>query len=1174
MSRLSVAALAVVALFAVFGAFLSDVGRADAGWEQQQRAKLENQLRHFPPGSDKAFKARMKLERLDAWREGRPQAGFPDEFARVLHDMKVPADREAPEYSTGYQYRELDKARRSPAIADKSVVWTSRGPGNVAGRAREIIVHPDDPSNNTWFVASVGGGIWKTEDAGNTWRELTDEVPNVAISALALAESSPNVFYAGTGESFYSVDVINGNGVLKSTDYGETWTPLASTLNDVRFNNISRILVSPGDPNVVLVSATVGRYKAELDNTSNIFRSTDGGDSWTVVHTETGAGAFGDPRILQIIATPGNFNVQYATVYGGGIRKSVDAGLTWTTINSGITNLNGRFELAISPINTDYLYASSQGSGHSELWVSWNGGATWQETFESGTEKNWLGSQGWYDNTIICDPADARIVYVGGPELWKIVLSSVGSTSRVTSRLASYSWPHPDHHMLKIVPLAGGGWYLLGTNDGGVARTASGPTGYTMPINGLVTTQFYGVDKAPGASAYFGGMQDNGTWQSSNDPVDVSPWDFRIGGDGYETSWHFDDPLKLIGGYQYNGLQRSLDGGATWSSATIGLSDVDAGFAPFITKVGKSQKRPDTVFTVGVSGVWRSEDFGESWSLTPIGAPNWGALNSFHTVRVSNADPDVVWAGSRMDATGNIMVSTDNGTTFNPTSQYPLAVMGLASGLATHPQDPNTAYAMFSFAQRPKILRTTDLGATWTDITGYNGSGVSSSNGFPDVAVYDLVVWPNDTNRLWAATEIGIVESLDGGGTWALANQNLPAVGVWRLVQVEDEIIAGTHGRGIWSMTDPALESGLTFRPLFNNMAQAPTGDLNLSFNLRSVYDSTQVWVDGAKVAVIGPNTRRQELALSVPVTVSGLKPAFARSFRNGGAYDSITRTADALALAAPAFEYASSLDSAADFALTLFSIETPAGFGDPALHTTHFYSDDSNPIALLRAPIRIAETTTLTFDEIAIVEPGDPGTVFGDGGFWDYVVVEGSRDGVTWLPVADGIDCRTDPDWESSFYTGNPVPSEALFRQHVIVLNDTFSKGETILLRFRLFADGAVTGWGWAIDDIVITSTTGASGAGDLPAALSLAQNHPNPFNPSTTIAFSLARDAQVELKIFDARGALVRTLVDGTRPAGEQQAVWNGRDDNDRQVAAGVYLYRLKADGRELQRKMTLVK
>jgi len=326
-------------------------------------------------------------------------------------------------------------------------------------------------------------------------------------------------------------------------------------------------------------------------------------------------------------------------------------------------------------------------------------------------------------------------------------------------------------------------------------------------------------------------------------------------------------------------------------------------------------------------------------------------------------------------------------------------------------------------------------------------------------------------------------------------------------------------------------------------------------------------------VQVVGPNTRRQTLALAQPVLSAGLKTAFARSFKDGVAYESVTRTVEALALAAPTFNYANTLSSGADFQMTQFSIQTPGGFADPALHTTHPYTNGSSPVALLKTPIRIADSTTLSYNQIVIVEPGDPGTVFGDSGFWDYVVVEGSRDGSTWLPVAPGIDARSDPAWESSFYSGSPAPSESLFRPAVTLLNDTFAKGETILLRFRLYADSAVTGWGWAIDDISIQSTTGASAA-DVPVAVSLAQNHPNPFNPSTTISFSLVRDGNVELKVFDARGALVRTLVDGQVTAGEQRVAWDGRDDGGRQVAAGVYLYKLRADGQELQRKMTLVK
>ena len=126
-----------------------------------------------------------------------------------------------------------------------------------------------------------------------------------------------------------------------------------------------------------------------------------------------------------------------------------------------------------------------------------------------------------------------------------------------------------------------------------------------------------------------------------------------------------------------------------------------------------------------------------------------------------------------MDATGQIHVSTNGGVTFTAVPNYITVPMGGISGLATHPTEPNTAYVLFSFAARPKILKTTNVGATWTDITGFIG-GAPSTNGFPDVAVYDLLVFSNDPNRLWAATEIGLVESLDGGATWALASNGLP----------------------------------------------------------------------------------------------------------------------------------------------------------------------------------------------------------------------------------------------------------------------------------------------------------------------------------------------------------------------------------------------------------------
>jgi hypothetical protein len=1035
------------------------------------------------------------------------------------------------------------------------------------------VVDPNDPTGDTWFIASVGGGVWHTTNAGATWTQLMDDQPLLAMQSLAMAPSSTNILYAGTGESYFNIDTMNGNGMLRSTDGGASWSPVASTVDDPRFNNVSRILISPTDPTLVLVSTTVGRYKSGTTPTTHIFRTTDGALNWTEVFMATNSGGSGGARVQQLIADPTDFNIQYATVHETGILKSTDAGVNWSYINSGITDFSGRYELAISPVNSDYLYVSAEGASSSLLWVSWNGGASWNAMSNTGGTNAWLGAQGWYDNAIVCHPTDARIVYVGGPQLYQLTINFVGGSTYSSTALASYYFPHPDHHILKIIEPSGGGWYLLGTNDGGVTRTSSGVTGFTMPTDGMVTTQFYGIDKRPGASAYVGGTQDNGTWQSPVDPTASDPWDHRIGGDGYETSWHFDDPEKIMGGYQFNGLMRSLDGGVSWSSATGGLTDTGGGNAPFITKIAKSWKRPDDVFAVGAQGVWRSTDFGASWSLSAINSSEWGNMSSFHDVRVSAANPDIVWAGARMDASGDIMVSTDAGVNFSSSVDYTTVTMGGISGLATHPTEPNTAYVLFSFAERPKILKTTDLGLNWTDISGF-GTGSVSTNGFPDVATYDLLVWPNDPQHIWVGTEIGLVESLDGGANWALANNGLPSVGIWFLKAVEDEIVVGTHGRGIWSTTVPALVDGQVFNPLFESMAQLPAGNLELHFNLRSAYDSTDVYVDSVLVATLPANTPLEAQVVSVPVLAQATVTAYARSYKDGSTYESTIKQAVVFPMADPVIAYSNDLNSAGDLPVAMdgFSWTTPGGFSNPAMHTVHDYVNGAAYSFTLMAPIMIAQVSTLTFDEIAIVEPGEPGSVWGDSDFWDYVIVEGSTDGITWQAVADGWDARDEPAWLTAYNGGQPGTA-SMYANRSIDLHNTFSMGEVVLLRWRLSSDGYVTSWGWAVDNIVVTSS-GPTGIGDTPRVVTLNQNYPNPFNPSTTIAFNLPHSGATSLVVYDVRGRLVRTLIDGVLQVGPQNLEWDGRNNAGQRVATGVYMYRLTFGNIVQQKKMVLLK
>ncbi|HOX26165.1 MAG TPA: FlgD immunoglobulin-like domain containing protein [Candidatus Krumholzibacteria bacterium] len=1136
----------------------------------RELARLERVRDHAAPGSDVRAKAERKIARIERRRDGGPGFDEPDQFARLLNEMRIPADRAESEYSAGYRVRELERARAAKRAPRVDLAWQERGPGNVAGRARAIVVDPDDPSNSTWYIGTAGGGVWKTSDAGAAWIPLTEEFPVLSVQSLAMAPSDPDIMYAGTGESFYNVDTINGNGILKTIDRGLTWTHLPATVDNPAFNNVARIVVDPNDPDVVLAATTVGRYKESVLARSSIFKSIDGGQTWYEVLGITDVGSFGRvKKIQQIVAHPTMSNLLYATVDEGGILRSINTGETWNYINTGITDFTGRFELAISPVNPSRIYASAEGADHSELWVSTTSGNSWSRTFESGSEPNWLGAQGWYDNTIVCDPADANIVYVGGIRLWKITVSG---TSRTTTPLATGP-VHVDQHGLVVLHDGPGAWRLLNTNDGGVGVSGSAATNWAAPIDGMATTQFYGIDKRPGASAYFGGMQDNGTWFSDLDPGRLDPWTFAIGGDGYETSWHFDDPERMIGGYQYNGIRRSLDGGLTWSFAANGLGDTGSGAAPFITKIAKSNRAPDLLFAVGSSGVWRSTDFGGNWALAPIPQGTWGTISSFHDVKISRADPDVVWAGSRMDASARIHVSTDGGSSFAAVPNYTAVTMGGISGLATHPTDPGTAYVLFSFAGRPKILATVDYGSTWTDLTGFAGGG-PSTNGFPDVAVYDLVVFSDDTDHLWAGTEIGLVESLDGGATWALADNGFPAVSIWDMNELEDQVVVGTHGRGVWSVTLPALVEGSFYRPLVDRLSQGPDGLLTIDLNLRSEYDSTRVFVDAARVATLPANEYQADAVLQVPVVSAGTRTVYARGFRAGQSIDSLPKSVDVVVMQAPVAEYTSNFDQATGDFVGDFTIGAQAGFTSGAIHSPHDYPDNANLTYLLTVPIRVAQqNATVTFDEVVLVEPGEPGTVYGDPEFWDYVIVEGSRDGVVWIPIADGYDCRDDPDWEAAWYAGTPGTS-ALLRPRTFDLRQVFGWNETILLRLRLYADGAVNGWGWAIDNLAIQE--GAVGVADgAPAVpVSLAQNTPNPFNPSTTIAFTLPHGGRVSLRVFDVRGRLVRTLVDGERAAGAHAVDWNGRDDRGAQAASGVYLYQLEAAGQTRQRSMLLVK
>ena len=414
---------------------------------------------------------------------------------------------------------------------------------------------------------------------------------------------------------------------------------------------------------------------------------------------------------------------------------------------------------------------------------------------------------GWDPN----DPSQGTIEIIFRKELQATEIVTIDDWEETNEII------HVDHHALVAIPTEQGNFQILNTNDGGFAYSLNNGEnwreGDTSP--GFNTSQFYDATKQPGLARYIGGTQDNSTWISGFNPNSKSNWDEELGGDGFDVVWKSAD--SLIGTSQNNNISRTVDGGDTWESA----GNIDDWSGQFFTSLGWTPETGEAVFAYSPEGgPLRSLNFGNSWHQL---YPDWSPIKGRNAVtggggkvRVSIADPSVVWAGNFFIAPrspGNLHVFEDalnslpkvRAREVNRPDGAPVTPI---SGLATHPFTRATAYVMFSAWCQPKLFRTEDLGESWEQLSGFpedrprtsTAPCPGSSNGFPNAKVYDLEVFDHIPWVMWGATDLGIYESRDHGETWAYADNGLPAVSVWRIRVVDDEIILATHGRGVWTL--------------------------------------------------------------------------------------------------------------------------------------------------------------------------------------------------------------------------------------------------------------------------------------------------------------------------------------------------------------------------------------
>lgn len=451
---------------------------------------------------------------------------------------------------------------------------------------------------------------------------------------------------------------------------------------------------------------------------------------------------------------------------------------------------------------------------------------------------------------------------------------------------------HPDHHNITIIPTGEPNFTIIDANDGGLGISTDNGVTFKMQPNNYITTQFYGVAKNPEANEYIGGMQDNGTWQSKTgeDATDKSHYLFRIGGDGFECLWHATNPNRMLGSVYNNAIRKSVNKGLNWAYSTQGIASGDG---PFLTKLSASKENADLVFAVGNSGVYRSTNFGSSWQNRPI-TTNWAIDNivsSYHNVEVSLANGNIVWAGAGM-ATDllQLQVSTNEGLTFTAVSNYNTVPMNAyTSGLATHPTEESTAYTMFSLQGKPKVLRTKDLGKTWEDISGF-GTNSTSSNGFPDVVANCLLVMPHETNTLWVGTDIGVFESTDNGISWHILDNGLPAVAVYDIQTVGNQVVLATHGRGIWSVDIAEIDNA----PYINDLIDSGDNIINISTNFKVAYSKVEVYVNGELNETLDAPSEGST-SISIEITESGLYTTYILGYIGDKSYKSNTIDIEAI---------------------------------------------------------------------------------------------------------------------------------------------------------------------------------------------------------------------------------------------------------------------------------------
>jgi photosystem II stability/assembly factor-like uncharacterized protein len=715
----------------------------------------------------------------------------------------------------------------------KSMQWRQIGPFR-GGRSVAVAGHPTE--KKTFYMGTTGGGVWKTVDGGDSWKNISDGFFKTgSVGAIAVSKSNPNVVYVGMGEHTLRGDLSYGDGIYKSIDAGETWTNigLQNTFH------IGRILIHPSNPDIVYVAAIGHAFGPNEER--GVYRTKDGGKTWKkVLYKSADVGA------IDMTMDPVNPDVIYASTFefrrfewgvrssgpGAGIHKTTDGGETWTdiTLNPGLpTGKNrGRIGLALSPAKPDRVWAIIEAENNQTgVYRTDDAGAHWKVVSQFAD----IHQRPWYYHSITADTKDSMTLWVMNIGFWK---STDGGKKYI-----SVSTPHGDNHQLWIDPADNK--RMIEANDGGATISFDGAKTWSSIYN-QPTGQMYHViadNKFP--YRVYASQQDNSSvsvpLRSDNGAIYPDDLYSVAGGESGYIAFDRNNPQLIYAGNHHWITKLNMETNQVSDVSVVpednygyGSADIKYRFQ-WTFPIVVSPNNPKVLYATS-SYVHRSLDEGSSWKVispnltrsdpktlektptidSPAIGKYWGpvvrdntGVEWYGTIFAFAESPikaGVLWSGSD---DGIIQLSVDNGKAWRNVTPKGIPDFARISIIDPSPHDPATAYvAATRYKQddlHPYLYKTSDFGKTWKKIT----TGIPEDE-FTRVIRED----PKRKGLLYAGTEKGMYVSFNDGENWQPIQLNLPVVPIHDLVIQDNSLVAATHGRSFWVLDNVSTLAQIT----------------------------------------------------------------------------------------------------------------------------------------------------------------------------------------------------------------------------------------------------------------------------------------------------------------------------------------------------------------------------